>query len=75
MGLGMVGVREKEFQNVIDQPHISGKQKCTGKDSGRKKGGVNFADFKKVILDILNLILYKILSSFLSRHNIILYMF
>lgn len=75
MGLGVVGVRDKEFQNVIDQTHISGIQKRTGKDSGRKKGGVNFADFKKVILDILNLILYETLSSFLSRHNIILYMF
>lgn len=74
MGLGMVDVWEKEFQNVIDQTHVSGIEKYTDKDSGRKKGGVNFADFKKVILDILNLTLYETLSSFLSRHNMILSM-
>lgn len=38
-GLRKFDVQEKEFQNVIDRTHISGSEKCTGKDAGRKKQG------------------------------------
>lgn len=51
---------------MIDQTHISRKEKCTGKDIGREKNGrgQDFGGFKKIILNIWSLILYKSLNSF-----------
>lgn len=47
MGLGNIGVQEKEFQNVIELVIIIGKGKCIGKDIGRKKEKVKILEVLK----------------------------
>lgn len=65
--MGIVGVEEKDFQNIFDQTHLFGIEKCTSEDGGRKKKAVNFADFKQVILGLLNVILCETLSCFFEQ--------
>ena len=77
-GHGKVDAQEEEFQNVIEQTHIPEIEKCPSKDIIRMKEGrgQNFGGIFRVILNVLNLILYVTVAVFffffLSRNDMIL---
>ena len=64
-GHGKIDVQEEEFQNVIEPTHIPEIEKCPSRGIiRRKEEGQDFGGIFRVILNVLNLILYVTVAFF-----------
>ena len=64
-GHGKIDVQEEEFQNVIEPTHIPEIEKCPSRGIiRRKEEGQDFGGIFRVILNVLNLILYITVAFF-----------